>query len=218
MSESNLPADLQLIETLRWTKSGGFYLLDLHLDRLKKSADRLGFICNINKAKELLKIAISSQSYNGLRVRLLLSVDGTIDVTTAKFALPTEAVTLQCTWANSRVNSNDGLLQHKTTRRQLFDEAFKAAQAQGYDEILFTNEKGEVTEASRHSLFARFGDRWVTPPLSSGLLDGVMRRHLLACRPNLVEKPLTPAQLAEADELELGNALRGVRKAVIPPV
>lgn len=53
------------------------------------------------------------------------------------------------------------------------------AMAQGYDEVLLLNERGEVSECTSANLFAVFGNRVVTPPLTSGCLPGVTRAILL---------------------------------------
>jgi branched-subunit amino acid aminotransferase/4-amino-4-deoxychorismate lyase len=79
----------------------------------------------------------------------------------------------------------------------------------GADEALFVNERGELTEGSRSTLFVRLGGKLLTPPLACGLLDGILRRELLetgAC----AEAVLTPADLETAGEVLFGNSLRGL--------
>ncbi|MFZ5926650.1 MAG: aminotransferase class IV [Acidobacteriota bacterium] len=53
------------------------------------------------------------------------------------------------------------------------------AHAQGLDEVILLNERGEVSECTSANVFAVFGDEAVTPPLSSGCLPGITRELLL---------------------------------------
>jgi branched-subunit amino acid aminotransferase/4-amino-4-deoxychorismate lyase len=118
-----------------------------------------------------------------------------------------------------RVASGDALLRHKIDWRDLYESEFARLSAQtGCDEVLFLNERGEVAEGSRTNLFARIGGALLTPPLSAGVLDGCLRREMIEageCR----EAVLTPADLEKADEVYLGNSLRGliVGRPTIPP-
>ena len=104
---------------------------------------------------------------------------------------------------------------HKTTHRPLYTEAFQAATAAGYDDVLFLNQHGEVTEGAIHNLFIEKAGRLLTPPIACGLLPGVHRRHILATNPTAEERVLTLDDLRHADAIYLSNAVRGLRRAVI---
>ncbi|HXO77845.1 MAG TPA: aminotransferase class IV, partial [Puia sp.] len=56
--------------------------------------------------------------------------------------------------------------------------------------------------------------QFYTPPLSEGVVAGVMRRHLLEALPQagyiVQEQPVTPEDLLTADEIFLTNALKGI--------
>jgi para-aminobenzoate synthetase / 4-amino-4-deoxychorismate lyase len=74
---------------------------------------------------------------------------------------------------------------------------------------VFLNERDEVAEGSRSTIFLRRDGELLTPPLSAGILDGVLRREMLStgeCR----EATLTLGDLECADEIFLGNSLRGL--------
>jgi branched-subunit amino acid aminotransferase/4-amino-4-deoxychorismate lyase len=105
------------------------------------------------------------------------------------------------------------IARHKTAWRTLFDSERAAAKASGIDEIVYLNERGEIAEASASSLFARIGGTFYTPPLSSGALDGCLRRALLESG-QCAERVLTPRDLETADGVYLGNSLRGLVRAV----
>jgi para-aminobenzoate synthetase/4-amino-4-deoxychorismate lyase len=113
-----------------------------------------------------------------------------------------------------RINSSDRFVHHKTTRRELFDAEFARAQEQGHGEILFLNERGELTEGSRTNLFVERNGEFLTPPLASGVLPGCLRAELIARQSSPVtERILTPDDLRTSDAIYVGNSLRGVMRA-----
>ena len=102
----------------------------------------------------------------------------------------------------------------KTTRRAEFDRGWREAEARGGFDMLFFNERGELTEGGRSSVFVKLDGKWWTPPLTSGLLPGVTRGVLLE-DPVLdaAERVLTRTDLLNAQALLVCNALRGALPA-----
>ena len=86
------------------------------------------------------------------------------------------------------------------------------ARAADCDEALFLNGSGHVACAGAGNLFAIFGDRLATPPLTDGVLDGVTRAVLLAGASRIgllaVERSLAPADLESADAVICTSSLR----------
>ena len=117
--------------------------------------------------------------------------------------------------AAHRTDSANPLLCHKTTDRELYDRTLALARRNGFDEVLFLNERAEVTEGAISTLFIRQGRQLFTPPLRSGLLNGIFRRYILATRPFTSEKPLTLHDLQTADTIFIANAVRGIRPATL---
>ncbi|HSY36171.1 MAG TPA: aminodeoxychorismate synthase component I [Acidobacteriaceae bacterium] len=128
---------------------------------------------------------------------------------------PTTTVTL----SPHRTNSADLFLRHKTTHRNLYNEELTRARAEGFDEVIFLNERNELTEGAISNLFVKkpagpAGEgKLLTPPLASGVLPGVMRRHLLETLPHAQEQILTLADLEPPNTLWLCSSVRGLRKA-----
>ena len=91
------------------------------------------------------------------------------------------------------------MLYHKTTHRPLYAQAFEQAARAGFDDVLFLNLRGEVTEGAISNVFVEKDGRWATPPVECGLLAGVYRRHLLATRPEMEERVLFLNDLRHAD-------------------
>ncbi|MDL1878699.1 hypothetical protein FBQ85_26580, partial [Cytophagia bacterium CHB2] len=107
-------------------------------------------------------------------------------------------------------------LFHKTTRRDLYDRELKTAEAEGFFDVIFCNERGEITEGCRSNLIIKSEGRYFTPPLDCGVLPGVYRAHLVASgKFTLEEKILLPQELERAEEILLCNAVRGLVKAVL---
>ena len=153
------------------------------------------------------------------RMKLALAKDGTIDIMAATMKpLPAGPVGVMLASAHgfAPTRTDDALLLHKTTRRAEYDRAWQAAEALGGFDMLFVNERGEVTEGGRSNLFVKLDGQWVTPPLSSGVLPGVMRGVLLDDRTfGAQERIVTLDDLARAEALLLTNALRGALDAVL---
>jgi para-aminobenzoate synthetase/4-amino-4-deoxychorismate lyase len=201
---------LRLIETLRY--SGSFIDLDRHLARMRKS-ERVFFWhpSNGNRAREALAAAIAGRD-GDLRVRLMLDEKGRF-VASAE-PLGSNPAFWKFTISPERVDSSDVLLRHKTDWRDLYEREHARVARDGIDEVLFVNERGELTEGSRTNLFVRKDGRLVTPPPSCGLLNGILRSKLLesgAC----VEDIVYPHDLDTAGEIFLGSSLRGLIPAVM---
>lgn len=208
--------DFGLIETLLWTRAGGFDLLPGHLARLAASAVALGFAFDAARVRLALDAAVADAprgANDRLRVRLVLSRDGALETSATPLA-PTPPETLwRVALASMRFNSADPLLRHKTTRRALYEDALAQAAADcGADEVLFLNERDELCEAARCNLFVPRGDVLLTPSLSSGLLPGVLRAQLLA-EGRAHETTLRVHDLGRV--FYLGNSVRGLVRATL---
>ena len=202
------PADpVTLIETLLWTPGEGYALRQRHLDRLAASAAYFALHCDLAAIAALL----DTQDFTApMRVRLTLDAGG--PALTA-VPLPPSPPLFRFTIADETLDSQSLWLAHKTTHRAFYDAPRQRAQAaHGVDEVVFLNERGELTEGSITNLFVARDGRLLTPPLSSGLLPGTLRAELLATG-RAVEAVLTLADLAAAEAVWLGNSVRGLLPA-----
>ena len=152
------------------------------------------------------------------KVRLLLDHQGNLQIedellpensNKAREKLPCGRI------ASQRTDPQDPMLFHKTTHRPLYEEALKATTQAGFDEVLFLNIRGEVTEGAISNIFIEKDGQWFTPPIECGLLAGVQRRHILETQPNVEERVLYPQDLRQASAIYLSNAVRGLRPVVI---
>ena len=207
-------APFQLIETMRWERGAGYWLLDAHLARLAASAAYFGFPCDQAAVRSALDEKAAAFDAPLQRVRLTLDEDGRLDIAAAAIAAAADAV-LRYVIAPEPTASADRFLYHKTTRRQLYDGTrARLAAETGCDEVLFRNERGELAEGSFTNLFVERGGVLLTPPVACGLLDGTLRRALLADPARRVaEAVLYPDDLKTADRVYLGNSVRGLVRA-----
>ncbi len=212
---SRWPERFSLVETMLW--QGVYPFLELHLDRLADSADYFGFSCD--RAAIGAALDQHAQQYADLserRVRLLLDHEGQIEISDQVLPESNEPKPIvRVRVASEHTDPADAMLYHKTTHRPLYAPAFELAVSDGFDDVLFLNLRGEVTEGAISNVFIEQDGRWSTPPIECGLLAGVYRRHLLSARPEIEERVLTLDDLRNADAVYLTNAVRGVRRAAI---
>jgi para-aminobenzoate synthetase/4-amino-4-deoxychorismate lyase len=206
------PLDFELIETLLWTPEGGFRFLDDHLRRLSSSARYFGFRFRREAALAALGSAVRNGAACGPgKVRMLLRADGRVSANVS-FAPGAWSATAPCRVALSRirVSSRDPFLRHKTTNRAWRDEELRKAREAGFDEVLFLNERGELTEGAISNVFLEISGRLYTPPAACGLLEGVYRRRMLSDRKRRAsERVLFPEDLQKGGRVLLSNSVRG---------
>jgi para-aminobenzoate synthetase/4-amino-4-deoxychorismate lyase len=198
---------LGLIETLRWDETG-FTLLERHLERLETSAAFFEIPFDRAKIKLALDDVVRGKPAPQ-RARLVLHEHGEIEATSTPLA-PMEK--LRFVIAELRMDSSNPLLFHKTTQRAIYDlPREQAAREYDADEVVFLNERGELTEGSFTNIFVERDGRLLTPALSSGLLPGTLRAELIA-EGKATEAVLTPGDLA-GGRVFLGNSVRGLVSA-----
>ena len=192
--------EFQLIESLLY--EDGFFLLERHLERLRRSAAYFSIPLQPGAAERALLACVPGLS-GRQKVRLLLEKDGSIGCEWAPIADPApEAVVA---FARTAVDSADPLLYHKTSWRRLYQEELAARPELA--EVLFLNERGEVTEGSYSNVVALLDGALLTPPVQSGLLSGVFREELLA-NGTINERVLTRNDLERAQEIFIVNSVR----------
>ena len=204
----------ELIETLLYDGANGFWLLDGHLKRLATSASYFAFVFDEGKIRAELKSAVAGKTQERLRVRLLLDEDGKISVTSTALPAPAAGTVMRYVVSDTRLYSGDLFLYHKTTRRDVYDREWAHfSETLGSDEVIYLNERGELAEGSRTSIFIERGGHLLTPPLAAGVLPGVLRQDLLD-QGRAIEAVLTLDDLNRASAVYLGNSVRGLVKAM----
>jgi len=213
---SKLPSEVGLFETILVHK-GQAQHIQLHLARLTRSALALGIPCSASDIMKVIEIGCESCTLDTeYRLRLDLNRQGIASCQITPIS-PLER-SVKIFWARdilpdskqATLHSGNVLLRHKVSMRNCYDQAWKLAEGLGGFDALFTNEQGYVTEGGRSSVFIKSGNTWLTPPVSAGLLPGVMRSLVLNDPQwNAHEVNLTIDDIQNAKEIMLTNALRG---------
>ena len=104
----------------------------------------------------------------------------------------------------------------KSTNRLINTVGSIFAEENGYQNCLLLNEEKNVVEALNGNLFMLIGNQLITPPLSEGCLNGVMRKQILTLAKNtagieVIEKAISPFDLQKADELFITNVISGIQ-------
>ncbi|MCM1265621.1 MAG: aminodeoxychorismate synthase component I [Candidatus Gastranaerophilales bacterium] len=184
-----------LIETMK-AENGKIIFLKEHIDRLKHSAKILGFEFDDN-------LYTLKSKKDGI-VRILLSKNGKTDIEYKKLE---DNKTTKIRFANKVVNSDNVFLYHKTDYRKWYDSSIEAIRnGEIYDEI-YINEKCEITEGARSNIVIQKNGNLYTPPLDSGILNGIYRQSILN---KLEEKVLYKEDILNADKIFCINSVRGM--------
>lgn len=185
--------EFNLIETMR-VENGEIMFFREHLQRMKTSAEILGFAF----PEKLYEI---KPEKNGI-IRIALSKTGDVNISYRELK---PNLTNKIRFSDIVIDSSNFLICHKTDFRPYYDKSTELIRTgKIYDEI-FVNERGEVTEGSRTNIVIEKGGKLYTPPVSSGLLNGVYRQSM-----NLEEKILYSEDILNAERIFCINSVRGV--------
>lgn len=196
-----------LFETIKIVDKRPLFL-DYHIERLKESLAFLAIENSLEneevfdyiekeKAKDYaLKVIVSDKN------KLFIKRDDPY------INLPKDKKTKAC-FSEVLRNSTSKLVRHKTVA--YFENIIekRKAKEEGYDEVIFLNEKGQVAEGAIANIFFIKGGKIYTPSMSSGILNGTMRRYIIE-KFAATEKDICLSDLAYMDSAFLSNSLMGV--------
>jgi para-aminobenzoate synthetase/4-amino-4-deoxychorismate lyase len=197
----------ELLETMLY-EQGEILWFNAHLDRIGASQqyfnrpwDRDDLIRTVTQAVKNITAPC--------RIRLLLNSNGKITLenyplTHIGWGVGAHRLKI----SPLHTDSKNLFLYHKTTLRDFYNQQFTAATAAGFAEVVFTNERHELTEGSISSIFIQQNAQWRTPALECGLLPGIWRQKMLK-ELNAVEAIISLNELVNADKIIIGNSVRG---------
>jgi para-aminobenzoate synthetase/4-amino-4-deoxychorismate lyase len=188
-------------------ESGDYRFEAEHLGRLADSAEYWDFPFDLPRTQRLMTQFARRTTPLPAVARLELCADGSTTLRTRELP-PAPSSPVRVLLTERPTDSSDRFLYHKTSFRAFYDAQKDKATRAGFFEVIFANERACVTEGSISNLFARFGTCWVTPPVLDGLLPGIWREYF-ARHVRAQEKSLSTADLATADEIVIGNSVRG---------
>lgn len=196
----------ELLESLRLA-DGQVARWPAHLTRLARSARHFHYHWDEALAQRIsAQVAALARAHpQGLfKLRLRLGPDGVVALDAAALAGPSQApvrVALAC----EPMPPADDFIRHKTTRRHAYA---RFAPPPGCFDTLLYNAQGELCEFTIGNVALQIDGQWLTPPVSAGLLPGVMRQTLID-EGRLRERTLHLADLQRAQGLALLNSVRG---------
>ncbi len=205
--------DFALIESIRFHRQ--YKWLEKHLARMKNSAHYFDFHFDEGAVRRVLnEYAQHFKLDQAYKVRLCLSRTGELEVS----HLPLEQTgeggeEIRIAIAERRTNSADKFFYHKTTHRQMYDEALQLAHQLGLTDFIFLNERDELAEGAMSNIFVEKEGILYTPPISAGILAGVYRGYVLETNPRAREWVLKLEDLKYAERIWICNAIRGMREA-----
>ncbi len=206
----DVPHEFSLIETLLWTPQAGYFLRDKHIERMSDSSEYFNFSFSKEKLEAFLD-ELASDFSSSQRVRILLDRSGDLRSETAAFQLLQKPFRVRL--AERSINSKEVFLYHKTTRREIYQDAIaivgtKLPLKRGkYSDVLLYNEKDELTEFTIGNLVVELDGELVTPPTSCGLLAGTFRADLLETG-KIKEQVIHKNELDHCSKIFMVNSVR----------
>jgi branched-subunit amino acid aminotransferase/4-amino-4-deoxychorismate lyase len=196
-----------LFETLKSVKGRTFFL-HRHLQRLSDSANELLFTPpKIDEIAVKINQMVSQDCFDRGRLRLTYFSNGQYLITHHAINLnPDEKFRLGL---SRYPRFSQGLLSgHKTLAYTQASYGLRVAELEGYDDLLYLNERGEVVETGLANIVIEINGELITPPLHSGPLPGIVRAVLLEWFPQIQERMLHLEELKEASGLYLLSSIR----------
>ena len=169
----------------------------LELETLEKK-ELLEFLENINIKNKVLKILVTPKN---------------IVVTERENPYASDDYNRGMTLSISEVRRNSTSKMTKIKWNGYIENMLEKKEAirNGYNDALFLNEKGFVTETSCANIFLIKNGVLLTPKIEDGLLGGIIREWIVS-NFNVIEKSITLDELYDSDEVFITNSLMGVMK------
>lgn len=221
-----------VFETIR-LEDGRMPLAAYHFDRLFSSLQTLGFetgalFTRERLEREILELAEKNRHSALARIRLMVfRGDGGLyeGIQSLNYAIQSWALPESFRELNSNGlvidifpearKSTDRFSNLKSANYLPYILAARFAKENKLNDSLVLNTNDRIADSTIANIFMYKGGKYLTPPLTEGCVDGVMRRFLLAQMPSwgyeVAETPLSPSDLNEAEHLFLSNAIHGIR-------
>lgn len=180
--------------------------------------------------EQILSLAKTNNCESSARVRFsvfrneggfYLPIDNTISFIIQSVAIPNQYYSLdenpyEVELYKDFYVSKQLLSSLKTNNKMVHITGSIFAKENGYDNCLILNETKNVVEALQGNIFMVLEGRLITPPISEGCLNGIMRKQILAIAKKnneyeVVEAVISPFDLQKAEELFITNVVKGIQ-------
>lgn len=202
-----------LFETIKVTNSTAEFL-DAHLQRLRQSlaALNIDFRYSNQELKYYIEKLIEKNDFDGalkiLVTKNINSSDLIITMKDKKYLPEDYQKGFNLKISSVLRNSTSKIIKHKTTNYLENILEFRKAKNEGFDEVIFFNEKGYLAEGAISNIFIVREKKLYTPGLENGLLNGILRRKLIEQKYFAVkEKNIELDFINQADEIFITNSL-----------
>ncbi|WP_080658905.1 bifunctional chorismate-binding protein/class IV aminotransferase [Kingella kingae] len=206
---SELRPEFALFETMRVAQNQIAWLDD-HLARLAHSAAQCNIPFCATSALHAIEQTLPTLDANRVyRLKLRLEPTGSLHLEHAPIAPLPDAINVLI--APDVLPTHDFLRRYKTTHRAQFDRAWQWAEQHGAFDALLFNEQGYLLEGGRSSVIVRYQNQWLTPAADLDVLPSVALKNWQG---EAVQAAwISREQVQQAEQIWLGNALRGWRLA-----
>lgn len=188
-------------------------LFERHMERLERTVHFLGLPVRPGgvecKIEEYLKDREADLSGHDALKIVVSEKNTAVSVRRNPYADWNETNGFRTVYSEIRRNETSPLIFHKTLNyaENLLER--RRVQELGYDEAVFLNGKGEITEGTVSNVFFVKDHKLYTPPVACGMLPGVMRAFL--CEKYKAEEAvIRPEDVEDYDEMFLTNSLMGI--------
>ncbi|MDU3193521.1 MAG: aminotransferase class IV, partial [Finegoldia magna] len=190
-----------LFETIKVVERKPVYLED-HIERLENSMNFLGM--STKNIRENIKAEIENIDLDTDCLRIMvLDNNGDYDlfINTRNTDYSNQKYTkgLKLKVLNQLRDKNNPLVYHKTNNYLLNDYLHKELLKEGFDEGIFLNQDGNVTEGTYTNLFFIQENTFIMPPVADGMLPGIFRKKLIEFLKingyNIIEKSIKLSDL-----------------------
>ncbi|MBI2995696.1 MAG: aminotransferase class IV [Candidatus Melainabacteria bacterium] len=206
-----------LFETIK-CEQGVPLFFESHYKRLTQSAKEIGMTCpvEINEVRNWIIDLLKANKLTSSRLKIIISKRleekfNILIMISPLNKLPDSYSLIGHTLSR---DPNSISFKHKTTSRGDSYFTYKSVIENGFNDVLYLNEKNELLECSRANIFLVMEDKIITPSLSSGILSGVTREKILeiAKRENILieEKNVHSLYLNKANDVFITSAIVGV--------
>ena len=202
VSVGGWPSGEGVFETIR-TQEGEIFELGRHMRRALEASTAKGFsLPNEEVVRTAIHSLISAEPQKIGRLRLLFSSGRFIAVHQRyeEIAKPAKLAVV----ADSEIVESISLKTYPYEHRLVLLEH---AQQNGFDEIICINEGGEVTEGAVSNFLFRIDGKWITTPLSSGVLPGIQRGIVIE-RCGVAVKQILKSELQRVDAAFVISSLK----------
>jgi branched-subunit amino acid aminotransferase/4-amino-4-deoxychorismate lyase len=202
LDSHGFPKASGIFETIK-TVNGQPIALARHMRRALDSARSLGL--KMPPEEELradLRKILNDQPYEVGKLRICIYADG-FHLSHDEYTEPTYP--LRFTFFSQTVSGEE----HKQFPYDHRFELLKSAQDEGFDDCILFNVKNEVTESAVANLLFLIQRTWVTPPISAGVLPGVIRSIAI----EECDVKVRPIHISEIPDVESAFSLASLRIA-----